>query len=1044
MFAAAAICGTFDASTSPGGRAMAGVCRWIAAGWTALLIVAATPLSAQYFGRNKVQYKDFRFEVLQTAHFDVYFYGAEREAARQGASMAERWYARFAQVFEHELSGRQPLILYASHPDFEQTNAIPGELGEGTGGVTEPVKRRIVLPLAGPLVESDHVIGHELVHAFQYDISSGGQRSTMGAMPGLERLPLWFVEGMAEYLSLGPVDANTAMWMRDAASKEKMPRIKDLGNPKYFPYRWGQALWAYVTGRWGDHIVASLLRSASVTGDVEGTLVRTTGLSSDELTRQWHQALRESATAVRRRTRPVTDFGRALQRATGEFAGLNVSPAISPDGRRMMFLSQRSLLSIDLYLADAQSGRILRKVTNTAVDPHFSSLEFINSAGAWAPDSRRFAFSVVRGGHPALVVLDVDRDRSEKEVEFPALGEIFSPTWSPDGRYVAFSALHGGLTDLFVHDLQTAATRQLTSDAYADLQPAWSPDGKTLAFVTDRFTTRLATLDIGNYQIGLIDVATGEAHVVPGATAGKNINPQWAADLALYFVSDRNGISNIYRTMPAALGAELVTNVSTGVSGITAVSPAISLAPGPGRLLFSVYEDDKYNIYSTEAPVVLAGTREAPLDGLAPAKLPPEKRVSEQLTRLQDNPTIGLPAARNPKVERYKPKLALDFAGQPYIGVGVDPYGTFAGGGISLFFSDMLGNYSLGTAVEVNTGFGGFSDTFRNSGAVVSFADLRRRWNWGVTAGQMPYMAGGFTTGLTTTGDGTVGVQQTTLFRQVERTASGVAAYPFNTARRFEVSAGYSNIGFDQQVDTIRFDPATGDVLSEDRQTQSLGRPLGLALTSAALVSDTSSFGATSPIAGERYRLQVSPTFGTLHFTSVLADYRRYFMPVSFYTLAARVLHFGRYGSGAQDSRLIPLYLGYPELVRGYDFNSFGSDECTASAASSCQEFDRLLGSRMLVGNLEFRFPLLRPFGVGQGMYGPVPIEVGAFADAGVAWNQGEKPRWFGGQREGVTSAGFLVRANLFGFAVAQFDVARPFQRNGRGWVWQFSLSPGF
>jgi outer membrane protein assembly factor BamA len=188
----------------------------------------------------------------------------------------------------------------------------------------------------------------------------------------------------------------------------------------------------------------------------------------------------------------------------------------------------------------------------------------------------------------------------------------------------------------------------------------------------------------------------------------------------------------------------------------------------------------------------------------------------------------------------------------------------------------------------------------------------------------------------------------------------------------------------------------------------------------------------------------VSPTFGSINFNSVLADYRRYFMPVPFYTLAARVLHYGRYGSGAEDNRLIPLYLGYPELVRGYDFNSFGAGECTPNATSACPEFDRLLGSRMLVGNLEFRFPLLRPFGVGQRMYGPVPIEVGAFADAGVAWNRGEKPKWFGGQRQGVTSAGFVARVNVLGFVVAEFDFARPFQRTGRGWVWQFNLSPGF
>src|SRR6516225_847601 len=223
-------------------------------------LFAAVPVSAQYFGRNKVQYKDLKFQVLQTEHFDVYFYPQGKSGVDISARLAERWYARLSRIFAHKLRGRQPLVLYASHPDFEQTNAIPGELNEGTGGVTEPLRRRIVLPLAGPLVDTDHVIGHELVHAFQFDMTSlVGTPQTCRGCSGAERLPLWFIEGMAEYCSLGPVDPNTAMWLRDAVRLDGLPSIEELDNPKYFPYRWGQAFWAYVGGRWGDTVIRRLL-----------------------------------------------------------------------------------------------------------------------------------------------------------------------------------------------------------------------------------------------------------------------------------------------------------------------------------------------------------------------------------------------------------------------------------------------------------------------------------------------------------------------------------------------------------------------------------------------------------------------------------------------------------------------------------------------------------------------------------------------------------------------------------------------------------------
>jgi outer membrane protein assembly factor BamA len=167
-------------------------------------------------------------------------------------------------------------------------------------------------------------------------------------------------------------------------------------------------------------------------------------------------------------------------------------------------------------------------------------------------------------------------------------------------------------------------------------------------------------------------------------------------------------------------------------------------------------------------------------------------------------------------------------------------------------------------------------------------------------------------------------------------------------------------------------------------------------------------------------------------------------MPVSFYTVAARLVHYGRYGSGGQDRRLYPMYIGYPTLVRGYDVGTIDASECVADATSSCPIFDRLIGSRMLVANLEFRFPLMRPFGASQSMYGPLPLEVALFADGGVAWDRGEKPSLFGGAREGVSSVGAALRANFFGFAVGEFAFSRPLHRPGRGWIFQFNLAPGF
>src|SRR3954453_2108881 len=264
-----------------------------------IVAAAAGPASAQYFGRNKVQYKQLDFQVLKTEHFDIYYYPSEREGIDVAARMAERWRVRLGRVLHHELKGRQPLVLYASHPDFEQTNTIQGDLGEGTGGVTEPLRRRIVLPLGGPVTDPDHVIGHELVHAFQFDMTT--KENAPPGQNGAERLPLWFIEGMAEYLSIGPVDPNTAMWMRDAVresasgeKKDALPSIQDLDKPKYFPYRWGQAFWAYVGGRYGDEVIPKMLSLAATAGDPNIAIEKVLGLKTKQLSDDWQASLRRT------------------------------------------------------------------------------------------------------------------------------------------------------------------------------------------------------------------------------------------------------------------------------------------------------------------------------------------------------------------------------------------------------------------------------------------------------------------------------------------------------------------------------------------------------------------------------------------------------------------------------------------------------------------------------------------------------------------------------------------------------------------------------
>ena len=772
---------------------------------------------------------------------------------------------------------------------------------------------------------------------------------------------------------------------------------------------------------------------ASMRGNVDAVsiLEGITGVPSKDLSKQWHEALQAQYRPFMEAKRPATTYGPAVitEKNGGE---LNIAPALSPDGNSLAFFSEKDLFSIDLYLADARTGQIRRRLIKTASDPHFQSLQFISSAGSFDATGRRFVFGAVEGGKAVLSMRDSSggnaQDFAVREVD-----EIFDPSFAPDGRQVVFSAMTGGYTDLFVYDLASKQVRRLTRDAYADLQPAWSPDGRSIAFTTDRFSTNLETLRAGNYRLGLMNPDGSDIRPVPSFDEAKNVDPNWSADgRSVFFVSDRNGISNVYRLDLEGGQASQVTDLFTGVSGITALSPSLSV--GRDRLVYSVYEQGQYRIYAIEGPRMAGGALSDESERVRTATLPPRERTGSEIMALNREATFGLPPAKTFETADYKPKLQLDYIGQPTLGVGTGPTGTYVGGGVSFLFSDILGNHNFGAVLQVN-------GRFEDFGGTLGYENRSHRWAWGAQLESIPYVTGSFASG---TGPGGNYVEQAELFRETYRSAQTYIAYPFSRASRVELGVAARHISFGREIETLVFDPFTGQLLAEDRQELDAPDGIGYGEGSAALVYDTALFGPTSPILGQRYRFEVSPTFGGLKYTGVLADYRRYVMPVRPITLAGRLLHYGRYGSGGQDERLSPLFVGYPTLMRGYDVNSFSAAEC-GPIPTECPAFDQLVGSRIAVANLELRVPLLGLFSR-RNLYGPIPVELIGFSDFGVAWTAENKAKFLGGDgtRSVVRSYGVGTRINVLGFAVIEVDYVKPVDRPQKGWTWVFNFSPGF
>jgi WD40 repeat protein len=1050
----------------------------------AAVLLCATRLDAQqYFGMNQVQYRHFDWRVLETEHWLIHYYPEEKAGAMETARMAERSYARLSRVLDHQFREKKPIVLFASRAEFGQNN-VTGDLGEGTGGVTEYARGRMILPLTGDLGSFEHVLTHEMVHEFQYDIIARGKAGANVQTLNQIDPPYWFMEGMAEYLSSGPDHKLTTTWLRDAAVNGNLPTIEQMTErpDKYFPYRYGEALWEYIGQRWGDAAIGEILQNTTTLG-IARAFQRQLGISLHELSDDWRESvnakyLPQAATLDRPRS-----FSQPLLTEKRSGGQIFLAPSLSNDGNRIAFLSngneKRGELFIDLWLADARTGKRIKRLVESTLNPNFEELRLLYSQSSFSNSGRMIAFTAQREGKDVMYLMDVARTKVTARIDLPSVDAIWSPVWSPDDKQIAFSGTHGGITDLYTVDADGKNLRQLTNDLYGDMQPAWSPDGKQLAFATDRGPeTNLSILKFSKWRIAVMDLQSSAIEVLPGQD-GLNLNPAWSPDgRQLAFVSDRTGIPNIFLYDFNDRQHYQLTNVLGGVSAITEYSPAISWARGADRIAYTNYEKGDYTVWTIDNPRALRKTAFNPnanavvvtnpaadtaarsdslllrprpgeptstyrtATGTRQSSVLPTTEVAQEapttIAALMSDPQFGLPDTTRFKEGPYHVSFHPDYIADPSIGYTPN-YGTLAGG-TAFVFSDLLGNHQLAVSGNV---YGRLSD----ASVFVGYANLSHRLQYTTGISQDPVYV---PLGTNPSFVDRQGFQHFSneYLRYVVRDLFITGQYPLNRFTRFETGMQFNSIA--QGI--IRVEQVCdGSGFCSDPQFKndtSLAT-ISYVTPTTAFVSDNTLFGNTGPVIGRRMRFQASQNLGRLNFADFLVDYRRY-DPIIFntLTLATRFLSSTAVG---RDENFFQKYIGRPDYIRGYDRANFNFFDCTSviGGQSTCNN-TQLAGSRVAVFNEELRFPIIRRFDIGSS-FGLPPVDGLLFYDAGLAWSKGMKPhlgnapRGFdpNTDRYPLTSWGAGLRVNLFNLAILRWDYARPMV-GGRKPNWTFSLGASY
>ncbi len=801
----------------------------------------------------------------------------------------------------------------------------------------------------------------------------------------------------------------------------------------------------YIARKYGDQKIGEILNRIKSTRSVEAGFRGSIGLGVEELSERWQKEQKVLYWPdIAKREEPA-DYARRLTDHRKDGGFYNTSPVISPQGDKVAFISNRNDY-FDVFLMSATDGAILDKLANGNTTNNFEELHLLTPGMSWSPDGKKLAVATKAGESDAILIIDVSGGDDEK-LTF-AVDGIASVEWSPKGDLLAFVGYKAQQSDIYLYDFTTKALTNLTADIFSDSYPAWSPDGRTVYFSSDRGSAvgGGAVMRGNSYEqldAFSINIDTRQLTRItewPNSDeTSKVISPDGKRML---FVSDRNGINNVYSVTLEDRQFKPITNSLSGVYQLT-------LSKDGSKMAFASLNNAGFDIFLMRNPF----ERDLKMAELESTEFYKTKFAA--VAAKEEQPAVAAEqpdSAQADTTQRYGNNIQLDFSNYvfkdsldesvphdstiarlPQIADNVDPDGALK-----------VNKYKLNFTPDIIYGNAGYDTFYGVTGStVMAFSDLLgdhqiifvtnllldlKNSDYGLQYYYMPnrvdFGIGGFHSARFVIINDIFGGS---LYRF--RTYGGAvsASYPFDRFNRMNFGLNLYNVS------------------KENLDYQ--GVPIEKRMVLVPQVSythDNSLWGFTAPVNGSRFRFNVfgTPKLGAtgLSFVNLDGDYRTYLRLGKNYNIAVRMAGGGSFGKNPQkymiggvESWINPTFEGgYVPLENAEDYLFLQT-----GLPLRGYNYNAAIGSKYALFNFEFRYPFFALLQAGPLPIGLQSIGGAMFFDAGSAWNNEKEFVAFTKDSRGNTVTrdllmGMGTGARIFFLAfLVRLDVAWAWNYNG-------------
>ncbi|MDB5201571.1 MAG: hypothetical protein JWQ27_980 [Ferruginibacter sp.] len=532
---------------------------------------AVAQVNSVQFGKNRLQFKKFKWQYYQTKNFNVYFNEGGQELAKFVAQAAEKELPQLEAAAEYSLQRRANVILYNQFADMQQTNVGLDADIINTGGVTRLVNNKMLVYFDANHANLKRQIRQGIADIITKNVLFGDDLGEVAGNQTLLDLPVWLTDGYVAYLGEN--------WSTDLDDELKSEILS--GNYNKFsslafekPLLAGHAFWYFIEEKYKKENVTYFLYLARVYKNLNKASQQITKKKFKDLLVEFmeYQNDKYYKDIARRKAYPKGNYieGFDISKRLNYYR-FNVNP-LKKNSSFVVTQYKKGIVRV-LLSEDFEYRTLLKygvRTLENQVNPHYPMM-------AWDPKGTRISVIYVEEGRLKLFVYDVVLNMKQYKIDLTdKFDQIEDVKYMLDSRTLLLSAVKNGHTDIYTFNIENEKVKQITNDVYDDLDASFVafPNKTGIIFSSNRPTTYAKGGDTSlpsdnRYNVFLV-TDFGDKPELNQITQLSNLKygnarfPMQYNQNHFTFISDENGVGNRYAGFFTTAKAGLDTLVLIG------------------------------------------------------------------------------------------------------------------------------------------------------------------------------------------------------------------------------------------------------------------------------------------------------------------------------------------------------------------------------------------------------------------------------------------------------------------------------------------------